>query len=169
MLKAIVATDKNGVIGYKGDMPWGRLPNDLKWFKFMTSGYGVIMGRTTYESIGKKLPYRKNMILSRDLSFIDKFNALDDNYRTASFATNSIDHVMPRNGQTYFVIGGAEIYELFMNDIQEIYITEIDAEFKGDTYFPSSQLDWERTELFSMNKDEENQYSCTFVKYIRRG
>ena len=135
MSKAIVAMAENRVIGNAGTIPW-HLPEDFKFFKATTMGHAILMGRKTYESIGKPLPGRENIVLSRTMSetpgvtiirSIDELKELE----------NKLD------GRDLFVIGGEEIYRLLLFKVQELYITKIPRTIEGDTHFPDfeSQFD----------------------------
>ena len=128
MISLIVAHDKNRVIGYENKMPW-HLPGDLQYFKEMTMGKPVVMGRKTFESIGRPLPGRRNIIISRNDSYkaegIEVVSSLDE----ALQLTKDVEETM--------VIGGEQILRLAMPLADRLYITLIDAEFKGDTYFPA--------------------------------
>lgn len=122
-LKIIVAVAKNGAIGKDNHMPWD-LPEDLKYFKETTMGHAIIMGRKTYESLGKALPGRKNIVISRsdiELSDAIVYNSLTDAIESENDA---------------FIIGGAEIYKQAMPFADYLYITHIDAEIEADRYFP---------------------------------
>jgi dihydrofolate reductase len=135
MIKAIVAMAENRVIGNAGTIPW-HLPEDFKFFKATTMGHAILMGRKTYESIGKPLPGRENIVLSRTMSetpgvtiirSIDELKELE----------NKLD------GRDLFVIGGEEIYRLLLSKVQELYVTKVPQTIKGDTHFPEfeSQFD----------------------------
>lgn len=133
MVTIIVAMDRNGLIGAKGRLPW-HLPSDLRFFRDTTLGQIVVMGSKTYESIGKPLPNRINMVLSRKTGC-------------------TIERVLELSkGNNVFVIGGAEVYRQFMPLADRLIITHIDAEFEGDTYFPLDLLD-----PFEFNKFESRK------------
>lgn len=159
MISLIAAMDNNNVIGYENDMPWS-LPNDLKHFKEVTSHHTVIMGRKTYQSIGKPLPNRKNVILSRS-----GFQT-DDDVEVIS----SIEEIQKRaETEEVFVIGGGTIYEQVLPYADRLYITRIDAEFKGDTYFPKfSEDEWEVIDEKEGILNDRNEYKHTFYTYSRR-
>ena len=125
MIKAIVAMAENRVIGNAGTIPW-HLPEDFKFFKATTIGHAILMGRKTYESIGKPLPGRENIVLSRtmpDTSGVTVIHSLDDLKE-------------PTDGRDLFVIGGEEIYRLLLPRIQELYVTKVPRTIEGDTRFP---------------------------------
>ncbi|HEY8396146.1 MAG TPA: dihydrofolate reductase [Bacilli bacterium] len=124
-IKGIVACDKNGLIGNNGALPW-RVPEDLKFFKEMTYGKTVVMGRKTWESLGSKpLPGRRNIVLSRSLDYTDNI-------------ARSVDDILKLHADEVWIIGGAEIYNLFIPYYDEFYWSEIHGDFKGDVYLPDS-------------------------------
>lgn len=127
MISLIVAHDKNHVIGYENDMPW-HLPGDLQYFKEMTMGKPIIMGRKTFESIGRPLPGRRNIVITRNESYaaqgIETVPSLD----AALALVKDVPEIM--------IIGGAQIFEQSLPLADKLYITLIDHEFKGDTFFP---------------------------------
>jgi dihydrofolate reductase len=124
-MKAVVAMTPGRVIGRAGQIPW-RFAEDLKWFKRVTYGQTVLMGRKTFESIGRPLPGRTNLVVSRTAGFagVEMIRSLDD-----------LDPC--QYPQEVFVIGGAEIYERLVPLCDELFITHIRQEFDGDTFFPS--------------------------------
>ena len=159
MISLIAAMDQNNVIGYDNDMPWS-LPNDLKHFKEVTSNHTIVMGRKTYESIGRPLPNRKNIILSRS------GYQTDDDVEVIS----SIDEIKElAKSEEIFVIGGGTIYEQVIPYADRLYITRIDAEFKGDTYFPQfSETDWKVIDEKAGIQNEQNIHSHRFYTYSRK-
>lgn len=125
-LSIIVATSKNGVIGVDNKLPW-HLPKDLKYFKEKTVGKKVIMGRKTFESIGRPLPNRENIILTRNVELaIDNVSVYHDINELLTTLSENEEHV---------VIGGGEIYELFLPYVNKVYLTYIDSQVEGDTTF----------------------------------
>jgi dihydrofolate reductase len=132
MIKAIVAMAENRVIGQGGTIPW-HLPEDFKFFKATTMGHAILMGRKTYESIGKPLPGRENIVLSR---------TMPETYGVT--VIRSLDDLIePTDGKDLFVIGGEEIYRLLLPRVQELYVTKVPQVIEGDTHFPDfeSQFD----------------------------
>jgi dihydrofolate reductase len=130
---AIAAVGRNGVIGRGGQLPWD-LPEDMRFFRESTRGQIVVMGRKTYESLGKALPKRENAVLSRDA----EFKAPDA--RVFLTLEGAISHFRGRSDladRSLFVIGGGEIYTLSLPLLDEIWLTEIDSDFEGDAYFPN--------------------------------
>ena len=126
-LSIIVAMDSNNLIGVDNALPW-HLPEDLKYFKSVTTGKSILMGRKTYESIGRPLPNRRNIVLTRSLecaySGVETVNSIEE----AIDLCNDDDELM--------VIGGTSIYKQVMGRVDTIYLTQIDGEFVGDSYFP---------------------------------
>ena len=127
MINCLVAVEKNQGIGFEGLMPWPHLKGDMTWFKQMTTNQVVIMGSTTYDSLGKPLPNRINVVISRkrelgDHTFSDPGAALD--YCEVEYPDKDI-----------FIIGGSAVYEAYLNIIDRFYITEIDADYKCDKFF----------------------------------
>jgi dihydrofolate reductase len=127
MINCIVAVDKNQGIGFQGQMPWPRLKGDMDWFRTMTTGQIVIMGATTYDGLGKPLPNRINIVISRkrelgDHSFSDCGAALD--YCDLEYPDKQI-----------FIIGGGKIYQQYLDIIDRFYVTEIDEEYECDSFF----------------------------------
>jgi dihydrofolate reductase len=163
LISIITAMDKNGLIGRGSTLPW-HLPNDLLYFKRLTEGKIVIMGKTTYESIGKPLPNRINIILSRDTSYRADgcyvYNSLESIlYEYQNFSDKS---------EEVFIIGGSEVYRQFLPYTDKLYITEIDHEFEGDKYFPEINWDEWRIVQSEQIKDEQNPYNYYFNVYIRK-
>jgi len=133
-LSMIVATDINGLIGSDGKLPW-HIPWDLKYFKKTTLNSNIIMGRTTYESIGKVLPNRTNIIVTSDQSYAIENAIVVNNIEKAMEHTSTVKET--------FVIGGRSIYEQFLPFVDRLYLNEIQEQFNGDTYFPNiDDDDW---------------------------
>lgn len=124
-MKAIVAMAENRIIGSEGQIPW-HLPEDLKFFKATTLGHSIVMGRKTYDSIGKPLPGRQNIILSRTMPKTDSI----------TIVRSPEELVTLPNSPDFFVIGGAEIYKLLLPYCDELYITHVPCRVAGDTFFP---------------------------------
>ncbi|MGD6781194.1 dihydrofolate reductase [Sutcliffiella horikoshii] len=160
MISIIVATDRNNLIGKDNDLPW-RIPADLAYFKKVTMGSTIVMGRKTYESIGKPLPYRRNIILSRQ-----------DFHAEGCETLHSLEEVQQLNkdGEELFIIGGAHIFKEALPIADFLYLTYIDEEFVGDTYFPEiNEQDWKLLSSEKGIKDEKNPYDYYFKKYKRIG
>ena len=159
-LSLIWAMSRNRVIGRDNQLPW-RLPEDLKFFKRVTMGCPVIMGRRTFESIGRPLPGRRNVILSR-VGF-DAPGGVD----VAVDLTAAIDRVA--DADQCFVIGGAEAYRLALPLADTLFCTHVDAEVDGDTFFPEFDLDaWTVTSDESFAADERHAFAFSIRSYQRR-
>jgi dihydrofolate reductase len=159
-LSIIVAVSSNGVIGSNGDMPW-HISEDLKRFKKLTLGSKIIMGRKTWESLPfRPLKKRENMVISRN-----------KNYQAAgAVLVNSLEEALQTLNQDEeaFIIGGGQIYNQAMNFADKLYITEIHADFEGDTSFPEIKQDeWTEQERIE-NFDKEEQIHYSFVSYHRK-
>ena len=133
MISIIAAVSNNGVIGVDNKLPWD-LPEDLKRFKELTTGNVVIMGRKTYESIGKPLPNRINIVITRNKDF----------FVPDVLTANSLNSALLKAGgnKDIFIIGGGEIYKQSMDFVDKLYITEVDMEVEGDTTFPTISDKW---------------------------
>jgi dihydrofolate reductase len=166
MISLIAACGLNRELGYNNQLLC-HLPNDLKHFKQLTTGQFVVMGRKTYESIGKALPNRHNIILTRDTKFIEP---------VGTYVYNSLDDVIHEythyndNQNELFIIGGADIYQQTLKYADKIYLTIIDHIFdKADAFFPKIDLiKWKATSNIKQSKDEKNPYDHYFVTYERR-
>lgn len=158
IIAAIVVTDKNNAIG-KDNKLLCHLPADLKFFKNTTLGYPVIMGRKTYESIGRLLPKRRNMIITRNVDFkvenAEMFDSIDS-------ALNSCSE------EKVFIIGGSEIYRQALHKIEELHRTVIQSEFEADSWFPDFESQFKKVDKQYYVADEQNKYDYCFEKWIRK-
>ena len=150
---------RNKVIGNKGQLPW-RLPEDMQHFVKITTGCTVVMGRKTFESIGKPLKNRINIILTRDKNY----------QKEGCIVLNDIEDVVKEFGEeNLMVIGGEEIYRQFLPHTKRIYITQIDEDFEGDTFFPDFKDDnWIKESEERGIKDENNPYNYYFQVYLKK-
>ncbi|EKD77260.1 MAG: dihydrofolate reductase [uncultured bacterium] len=157
-ISIIVAKSKNNVIGKNNQLPW-YLPADLHHFKSITMGKPIIMGRKTAESIGKPLPGRRNIIITRDKNFhangCDVVHSIDD-------ALNAV-----KTEKEVMIIGGANLYSQFLPRADCIYMTIIDAELEGDIFFPELNSEWKLTSEEKFSGDEKNKYAYRFLIYRR--
>ena len=161
MLSIIVAKGKNNIIGKDNKMVW-HLPEDLKHFKNLTTGHTIIMGRKTFESLEKPLPNRKHIIFSQNPDF--KVN--DENVEVVHSLLQIQDLIEGK--EEAFVIGGAMIYNFLMPNVKKMYVTEIEKDFEGDTFFPIIDSEvWKETSREKGIKDEENNLDYYFVTYER--
>jgi len=159
ILSMIVAHADNRVIGKDNDMPW-HLPADLAYFKRTTLGKPIIMGRKTYESIGRPLPGRKNIVISRDEGYRAEGVEVVGSVEAALALVSDVEEVM--------VIGGGAIYKHCLPAAQRLYITHIDANIVGDTYFPEYDLnEWQLAVSEVKAADEKNNYQLRFNVYER--
>ena len=143
IISLIVATAKNGVIGLNNALPW-HLPEDLKRFRQLTTGHHIIMGRKTYESLGRLLPYRMTVIVTRNKNYhVD--GALIAHSLEDAIAQCKNNPLM-KNDNELFIIGGAELYKEGLKIADQLYITEVDCEVQGDAFFPTIDLKtWQET------------------------
>ena len=159
MLSIVVAKAKNNIIGKENNLIW-HLPEDLKHFKEITTGHTIIMGRKTFESLGRVLPNRKHIIFSQNPDF--KVN--NENVEVVHSLLQIQDLIEGK--EEAFVIGGAMIYNLLMPYVTKMYVTEIDKEFEGDTFFPKINTEiWKETSREKGKKDEKNNLDYEFVTY----
>ena len=160
MISMIAAMANHRIIGADNDMPW-HLPADLKYFKAVTMGKPVLMGRKTYESIGKALPGRPNIVITSNESY-----SLDD-----ATVVHSIEAAMQKAAafDEVMIIGGGSIYESMLSQAQRLYLTFIDLTVDGDTQFPDYEANANWQELFreTHQKDDKNPYDYTFVTLER--
>ena len=162
MLSIIVAIAKNNAIGKDNKLLW-HLPEDLKRFKRLTTGHNIIMGRKTFESLGRVLPNRHHIILCNDV----KLNIEDENVEILDDISKLDKYI--NSEEENFVIGGATMYKLLMPYVKKMYITEIDKEFDGDVYFPEISLnEWNATEREKGPQDNENDFEYEYVTYERK-
>lgn len=160
---AIVAMSQNRVIGKNNQLPW-HMPADLKHFKMLTTDHAIIMGRKTYETIGRPLPNRTNIILTRSSSFQAK-----GCFSAHSF-TEALSLAKEKNQQEeIFIIGGAQIYQQLMPQIQFLYLTIIHHDFLGDAFFPEiDKHKWKELECITHLADEANPYNYSFIQLEKR-
>ena len=161
MLSIIVAKAKNNIIGKNNSLVW-HLPEDLKHFRKLTTGHTIIMGRKTFESLGRVLPDRKHIIFSQNPDF--KVN--DENVEVV----HSLLQIqgLIEGEEEAFVIGGAMIYNFLMPYVKKMYVTQINEEFEGDAFFPKiDEKVWRKTSEEKGIKDEENKLDYEFITYER--
>jgi dihydrofolate reductase len=156
IISAMVAVGKGNVIGKDNDIPW-RLPNDWKYLRKVTMGHSIILGRKNYESIGKPLDGRKNIIMTTN-----------KNYRAQDcHIAYSIEHALSMcEGEEVFILGGEQIYRQFLPYTHKLYITRINHYFKGDRFFPEVDLSlWKELSVEKGTEDENNHYEHYFHVY----
>jgi dihydrofolate reductase len=157
---AIVAMARNGVIGRDNGLPW-HLPDDLKRFKALTMGHAILMGRKTFDSIGKPLPGRRNLVLTRNATW----------RAPGCEGVASIDDALAAAGDsTLFVIGGAEVFSAFWPMIRRLDLTEVHASVEGDTRLDAfDRSQWRETFREEHAADARHAYPFSFVTLVRRG
>ena len=158
-LSIIVAAAANGVIGRDNQLPW-HLPADLRHFKQTTMGKPILMGRKTWESIGRPLPGRTNIVITRD----------SDYSAAGCVVVNSIDAAMEAAGSQdeIMVIGGAELYRQVLPRTDSVYLTRIHEDFEGDTVFPElNTSEWREVERADQQPDENNPHDYSFIRLDR--
>ena len=153
-LSIIVAMDDNHLIGKDNGLPW-HLPADLAFFKKVTTGHSIVMGRKTYDSIGRPLPNRRNLVITRSkgvtIEGCEVFNSIDQALQSTT------------NEEEVLVIGGANLCQQVLGSVDRLYITHIEGEFDGDTYFPEfDEGDWQEVSCESHQPDEKNPHHYHF-------
>ena len=161
MLSIIVAKAKNNIIGNQNKIIWN-IPEDMKYFKEKTTNHVIIMGRKTFDSLGRVLPNRKHIVLTQN----EMYKIDNENVKVVHSISEIQKYIEDENEN--FVIGGAMIYKLLMPYCTKMYITEIDNEYDGDTYFPEIDKDeWVEIKRTKGNTDENIKFD--FVVYERKG
>ncbi len=160
IITLIVAASENHVIGKDNGMPW-HLPNDFKYFKKTTLEHSVVMGRKTYDSIGKALPDRRNIVISRDSSYqpedVDVANSIQEVFSSC------------RDEREIFIIGGANIYAQFLPLADRVLLTRVHTHIEGDAYFPDlDPLQWDMTAEEKHMADEKHAFNYSFQVYERK-
>lgn len=159
-LSIIVATGLNNEIGKDNQLLW-HIPADLKYFKETTLAHTIIMGRKTFDSVGRPLPKRRNIVISRDTNLVlagaEVVNSLQQALELCSGSKEEI-----------FIVGGAQIYKEALAFVKTLYITKIHGSFDADTFFPEiTPQDWELVNSLHFEADENNKYPYTFLTYKR--
>lgn len=162
ILSLLVAASENNVIGKDNQLPW-HLPNDLKYFKNLTWGMPILMGRKTFDSIGKALPGRKSIVITRNQEWqhegVDVVHSIEEAVKKAeSYGAKEI-----------FVIGGAEIFKTSLSAANRVYVTRIHHQFEGDVFFPEiSEKEWQLKASRYCEADEKNHYNHTYQVWNRK-
>jgi len=165
MISIIAAIGKNNELGKRNELLWN-LPADMKHFRDTTKGCTVIMGQKTFESIGNPLPNRRNIVLTQDDSFqpqgVEIAHSLDELFKLLEKTLNKDKEI--------FIIGGGQIYKLFIEKADKLYITHVNAEFPdADTFFPEIDKNkWQKMKSEVLNKDVLNKYNLEFAEYVRK-
>jgi dihydrofolate reductase len=158
MISMIAAMANKRVIGKENQMPW-HLPADFAWFKQCTMGKPVIMGRKTFESIGRPLPGRRNIVISRNRSFTSDGIEIADSLEQALSLVQDAEEVM--------IIGGGSLYQMALSQASKLYLTYIHADIEGDTVFPEIGEHWVETYRQDYVKDDKNAYDMSFTVQTR--
>ena len=161
MISLIVAASANHVIGVQGELPW-RLSDDLRRFKDVTMGKPIIMGRKTWDSIGRPLPGRQNIVITRQKDFTAE----------GCDVAGSVDEALGKAGDAaeVMVIGGSEVYALFMPRADRLYLTRVHTEVDGDAFFPAiSETEWRLADEEHHAADERNEHAFSFQRFERAG
>lgn len=166
IISIIVAAAENGVIGRNGDMPW-RIPSDLKTFRRLTVGKPVIMGRKTFASLGKPLPGRDNIVITRDPDFRADGVTIVASLHEALIRARSL--ALARGCDEVMVIGGGEIYRLALPQADRVYLTRVEARPEGDATFPELPADtWRLVREEPIAPGPGDQYNCKLTVWERR-
>lgn len=161
MLSLIVAIANNNVIGKNNELIW-HLPDDLRRFKQITKEHTIIMGRKTFESLGRILPKRKHIVLCKS----GKLEVNDDRIEVIKDISELDKYI--EDDKEHFVIGGATIYKLLLDKVKKMYITRIYEDFEGDAFFPQfDEKEWKVVEKIKGPRDEENPYDYEYIVYER--
>jgi dihydrofolate reductase len=161
MISFILAMDENRVIGKDNQLPW-HLPEDLKFFKRVTMGHPIVMGRKTHDSIGRILPGRENIVITRQPTF-------QCEGCTVFYSVQEFVNYSRNQGEEFFVIGGAEIFKETFPFADRLYITKIHEVFEGDTFFPEFvESEWELISCEQGIKNEKNPYDYNFMIFQRK-
>jgi len=153
-----LAFDRNKVIGKDGRLPW-HLPDDMAHVRELTTGKPLIMGRRTYDSIGRPLPKRTNIVMTRDMTF------RPDGVKVARSKEEAL--ALAGDAPEIIVFGGAEIFEQFMFEVDRIYLTQVNADVAGDTYFDFGATEWRVLDNVEHPADARHPYSFNFVTLER--
>ena len=159
-ISLVVAASTNNVIGSDGGLPW-HLPDDLRHFKRLTTGNPIVMGRRTFESIGRPLPDRRNIVMTRDPDYVAPGCDVVSSVREALDLVEDADEVM--------IIGGGQVYRDFLPHADRIYLTRVQADVEGDTYFPDiDEAGWRLVSSEAHAADEKHAYAFDVMVFERR-
>ncbi len=159
LVSIIAAVAENGAIGKDNQLLW-HIPEDLKYFKQLTTGHAVIMGRKTFDSIGKPLPNRQNIVITKHAQLFDNQSII---------LTSSLQEALQKaQGDEVFIIGGASIYQAAMPLAQRLYITRVYANFEADTFFPAIGNEWQIVDEKDITTCEKSGLRYSFITYERK-
>ena len=160
LVSVIVAVSHNNVIGRDNQLPW-RLPADLQYFKRVTTGHHIILGRKNYQSIGRPLPNRVNLVLSRDAAFVAPGCVVVPSLEVA------LQHAKEAGETECFIIGGAQVYAEALPLASRLYLTRVDADVEGDVKMPALGEGWHEEWSESHEADERNVFAYSFKRFVR--
>jgi len=167
LISLIVAHSSNRVIGIDGQLPW-HIPDDLKYFKAITIGKPIIMGRKTFDSIGKPLPGRLNIIITKNTDLTIAECVVVNNLEAAITEAKNYFKTQDTEQEEIFIIGGAQIFKQSMEFVNKIYITEVHAEYAGDVFFDElSDNDWIEVGR-DLHDSQNDKIPFSFVTYNRK-
>jgi dihydrofolate reductase len=162
-ISIIVAAAENGIIGRGGTLPW-RLSDDLRKFKQLTMGHTIVMGRRTWESIGRVLPGRRTVVVSRSAGFRTNVEEV----ATATSLDQALEIAKATGDDEAFIVGGAELYRESLRRANRLYLTRVCAAVEGDTSFPDIEWNnWQLVESEDHDANEKNEYAYRFETYDR--
>jgi dihydrofolate reductase len=160
IVSLVAAMGENRVIGAKASLPW-HLPRDMRYFRTLTTGHSVVMGRKTFETLNVPLPNRHNVVITKASTYVADGADVVDSLEAALAAVGDDDEV--------FVAGGGEIYRLALPRADRIYLTVVHGRFEGDTSFPEFSMEhWQLVEDFRYERDERHRWAHSFRLYRRR-
>jgi dihydrofolate reductase len=163
-ISIIVAVAENGIIGRSGQLPW-RLSDDLRRFKQLTMGHTIIMGRRTWDSIGRPLPGRRTVVVSRSCDFRTNVEGVE----TTTNLDQALAIAKAAGDNEAFIVGGAELYRESLEKANRLYLTRVRAAVEGDTSFPDvAWNNWTLVESEEHDASEKNEFACRFETYDRR-
>ena len=169
ILSLIAAVGKNNEIGKGSQLIW-KLPADMKYFRTVTSGHPIIMGRKTFESIGRALPNRRNVVITRDVNYahdgVEVTHSLEEALRLVALEQGRRFEENQDEVEA-FIIGGGQIYAEAMPKAQKLYITHVDATVDADVFFPAIDSSWKKISEEPYPSDPQNEYPLTFTEYKR--
>jgi dihydrofolate reductase len=167
LISLIVAHSSNRVIGIDGQLPW-HIPDDLKYFKAITIGKPIIMGRKTFDSIGKPLPGRLNIIITKNTDLLIEECVVVNNLEAAISEAKNYFKTQDTEQEEIFIIGGAQIFKQSMEFVNKIYITEVHADYAGDVFFDElSDNDWIEVSR-DLHDSENDKIPFSFVTYKKK-
>lgn len=166
IVSLLLAMDKNRGIGFENKLPW-HLPRDMKFFKEKTTGHFMVMGRKTFDSLGKPLPNRTSIIITRQKEYQSGY----ENVVVVHSLEEALTYCASKKQEEVFIVGGGEIFKQTLEKklANKIYLTEVYGDFEADVFFPEIRMEeWLLVSKEEFKADEKNKYDCSFLEYIRR-